>query len=293
MRELSHEREVAAEQTLNLISEALEHKTDRGVLITSEVKLRELDKTAELLESVSHSYRYNILSPSVVKIDSIRRIQYDEGLAVPVTIMPRNLFTAARTFNNAIIICDINPIVAGGGFRVGDDSNESQLCRYSTLYQELNSKSVKMRYYYSNATTGRWAQDSIVLIPEVLFFSEENTTPKSRNIVLGFSPPNMSVTSTQLKLSARTSEHFHKRVQAAFDLALSIAIKDIKIETLIVPVLGYKTFGLPARMCAKFLVDQLNRISTTNIANVVLVIDDETRAVAEYILPRLTNMIYR
>lgn len=293
MRELSVERELAAEKTIQLIPEVLQYAENQDVFIMSEIKLRELEKTAELVMKQARKYTYKLTDTSVIKSESICRIQPSDGLAVPVTVMYSDLYDACRAYNNAIVISDINAIVPGGGFRVGDNSNEAQICRHSTLYQCLNTKIAKMRFYYSNATTGRWAQDSVVVVPEVMFFSKDSITPNARHVVLGIAPPNMSVTSTQLKLSARTNELFTRRVQNAFDLALCMSGAACSGRTLIVPVMGYKTFNLPAKLCVSVLVDAIDRISTSSIREVVLVIDDETSVLGEAIISRLRNFTVR
>lgn len=293
MRELSLDKAHDAELTIQMLPKAVEFACHREVVVTSDIKLRELEKTSELLTSEPHNYKYHITAPSVVKSDSIQRLQFEKGSITPVTVFRGDLYDVCRKYNHAIVICDINSIVPGGGFRVGDDSNESQLCRYSTLYYELNSKSTKMRFYYSNSGNGRWAQDSVVLLPEVLFFSESQVEPLTEHVILGFSPPNMTVTSTQLKSSVKTRDCFIKRVQSAFDLALRLAMPKLNTETIIVPVFGYKTFNLPARLCATVLVDELNRIMTQSAASIVLVVDEETEGIADAIIPRLANTIYR
>lgn len=293
MREISVERERAAEATIKAIPDVLKATSPCTISYTSDKKLSELGKTGELLLAEPDRYKYAIKDTSVIKMANIKPISTSTSEAAPLQIIEGDLYQVCRMFNNATVICDINAIVPGGGFRIGDDSNEAQLCRYSTLYTSLDTKIAKMRYYYLNTPQGRWAQDSVVVVPDVIFFSDIFTEPISRHTVLGFSPPNMSVTSTQLKLSPRTNESFTKRVNSTFDLALALSREGLNNETIILPIFGYKTFNLPVRLCATVLVDALSRVAQMSVATIILVVDEENKTILDEMLPRLSNIVYR
>lgn len=255
---------------------------------------------------IPNQYIYELQQPCVIPASSIHSSQTNnKSIAdiktIPIVSIKGDLREACESYPEAIVFCDINPIVMGGGFRVGDKSNEAMLCYGSTLFLSLADKGVRMHFHCSNASKGRWGQDSVVVVPNVTYFmgadAIKGTMPIgcrflskqdwTSNIFFGITPPNMTCTSHALKFSRRTRAAMDTRIKALFELSVLLP----NDKTLIVPLLGYRTFNIPLEIITDSLIKALTNLNTSNITQIVLVFDqDMNDSLVDAIRIRISNI---
>ncbi len=223
---------------------------------------------------------------------------------VDVKLDFRDIRSVVQDNPGASVICDINPIVPGGGFQLGDQSNESLLCYGSTLYPILTSRIIKMQFYYANATMGRWGHDLAILVPDVLFFMPAyspvgNRTEGKPDIrepgkrlsnladwytcsVVCSAPPVMTNSSAQLKSCLRTEVSLYRRLL----LSLELAVNNKKDAVVVLPLYGFETFNNRPQVVENNLIKCLSDFSCNNLKKVVIAMGNNS-----YKFPHLAERI--
>ena len=232
-----------AETTIRSVRniEKLADTANKYIVLETYGRVKELQGAGRLIDTIpSRSpeipdiHRYELYRPCVVHANSIYTLRHpikktlSDIKPIQVTRVVGTIREACEVYPNSIVFCDINPIVIGGGFRFGDESNESLLCYGSTLFSSLASKATHMHFHCTNAGKGRWSQDAVVVVPDITFFMTNNVindelplgcrfAPMSEwthHIFMGIAPPNMTCTSKALKYSTKTRTAMEKRFAA-------------------------------------------------------------------------------
>lgn len=93
-----------------------------------------------------------------------------EGDMCTITVTKEDSFTAASRFENAFVMNFANAHKAGGGFRLGANTQEEALCRCSTLYSSITSEAAGEMYRYNNTHLSSTESDYMLYSPDVCVF---------------------------------------------------------------------------------------------------------------------------
>lgn len=90
-----------------------------------------------------------------------------------ITVKNSDSYAAAREYSDALVMNFANAHHPGGGFRIGATAQEEALCRCSTLYPSINSKTAEEMYKYNGRHRSRVESDYMLISPKVLVFRDE------------------------------------------------------------------------------------------------------------------------
>lgn len=88
------------------------------------------------------------------------------------SVTPQDSFEAARGLKEPLVMNFANAYSPGGGFLSGAKAQEESLCRCSTLYASLGSKTAKEMYIYNRTHLNPVESDYMLLSPTVCVFRD-------------------------------------------------------------------------------------------------------------------------
>lgn len=89
-----------------------------------------------------------------------------------VTVTTEDSFQAAHRYERPYVMNFANAHHAGGGFVLGANAQEEALCRCSTLYASINSKTALEMYHFNNTHLGAVESDYMLYSPNVCVFRD-------------------------------------------------------------------------------------------------------------------------
>lgn len=173
--------------------------------------------------------------PSAVEVYSPDRLselvkkEVTKGEMCKITVTTEDSFSAACRYDNAFVMNFANAHNAGGGFMLGANAQEEALCRCSTLYSSINSKTAKEMYRYNNTHISSVESDYMLYSPGVCVFRGSRCellekpfdvavitvpAPNKRGAALFVSADKIKETMTRRirYLLAIAAEHGHKNI---------------------------------------------------------------------------------
>ena len=89
------------------------------------------------------------------------------GETCTIEVTCEDSFEAAKRLNEPMVMNFANAHNPGGGFRLGASAQEEALCRCSTLYSSISSKTASEMYRYNNTHISMVESDYMLYSPEV------------------------------------------------------------------------------------------------------------------------------
>ncbi|MBE6869241.1 MAG: TIGR02452 family protein [Ruminococcus albus] len=93
--------------------------------------------------------------------------EYHVGAPCMIEVTCEDSFTAAGRLTEPMVMNFANAHNPGGGFRLGASAQEESLCRCSTLYSSITSKTASVMYRYNNTHLSKVESDYMLFSPEV------------------------------------------------------------------------------------------------------------------------------
>ncbi len=90
-----------------------------------------------------------------------------------ITVTTEDSLQAAHLYEKPFVMNFANAVHPGGGFLEGAPAQEESLCRNSTLYMSLTSKTAEPMYRFNKSGTKPMASDYMLLSPNVCVFRNE------------------------------------------------------------------------------------------------------------------------
>ncbi|MCR4792365.1 MAG: TIGR02452 family protein [Lachnospiraceae bacterium] len=156
-----------------------------------------------------------------------------------ITVKNSDSFAAARSYDDALVMNFANAHNPGGGFRFGATAQEEALCRCSTLYSSIMSKTAAKMYKYNNSHINSVESDYMIISPDVLVFRDEKLNLLEhpfRTAVITVPAPNR-YGAAALASSAKIEDTFMRRIR----IILKVSAKR-----------GYRNLVLGAWGCGAF-----------------------------------------
>lgn len=96
--------------------------------------------------------------------------EYQKGTACHIEVTNEDSYQAAKRYHNPFVMNFANAVTPGGGFLTGAPAQEESLCRNSTLYTSLTSRTASLMYRYNKFRP--LASDYMLLSPQVCVFRD-------------------------------------------------------------------------------------------------------------------------
>ena len=166
-----------------------------------------------------------------------------------ITVMNADSYQAGRQYENALVMNFANAHKPGGGFEFGATAQEESLCRCSTLYGSLTSKTAAEMYKYNNTHASRVESDYMLISPNVVVFRDENYDLLKEPVVLGVitAPAPNRRGAAALASSSQIEETFIRRIRILLLAAAKYGYKNI-----VLGAWGCGAFGNDARDVAEY-----------------------------------------
>lgn len=91
-----------------------------------------------------------------------------------ISVINSDSYSAAKRFDNVLVMNFANAHYPGGGFRTGASAQEEGLCRCSTLYKSISSNKAGEMYKYNNTHASKVESDYMLITKDVLVFRDEH-----------------------------------------------------------------------------------------------------------------------
>ena len=156
-----------------------------------------------------------------------------------ISVINSDSYAAARRFDKGLVMNFANAHSPGGGFRMGATAQEEALCRCSTLYESITSKTAAQMYVYNNTHISNVESDYMLFSKDVLVFRDEHLNlleEPFKTSVVTIPAPN------RYGAAALASS---EKIKNTFERRIAIMIKEAK-------KLGYRQLVLGAWGCGAF-----------------------------------------
>ncbi|MBP5269197.1 MAG: TIGR02452 family protein [Ruminococcus sp.] len=109
-----------------------------------------------------------VITPEIGKAMLNKDIfSYHVGSPCMIEVTCEDSFEAAKRLNEPMVMNFANAHNPGGGFLLGASAQEEALCRCSTLYSSISSKTANEMYRYNNTHISKVESDYMLFSPEV------------------------------------------------------------------------------------------------------------------------------